>query len=186
MQLDLGSHVKTRDGEDVGTVSRIIFEADKLTVREFVVHEGVLLTRNRIVHLDLVDHIDEEHVVHLRASADEVDELPEFVAEDHKAVYIGDQLYVETPKVISTPGSVPQDAVVLSHRSEVYDNVGKHVGHLDEIVYGDDGVATAFIVDSGFIFTHDVVVPVAAIKSITHDRIELHISADEAEEASLE
>lgn len=181
MQLDLGSHVKTSDGEDVGTVSRIIFQVQNMKVREFVVREGVLLTHDRIVHLDKVDHIDGDHVVHLRTSADEVDDLPGFVPEEHMPVYIGDLLHVDTPTIITTKGSVPRDAVVLSHGSEVYDKHGKHIGNLDEIIYSGDGISSAFIVDSGFIFTNDVIVPVSAIKSITHDRIELKISADEAE-----
>ncbi|MEZ4521546.1 MAG: PRC-barrel domain-containing protein [Thermomicrobiales bacterium] len=186
MQLDLGSHVKTSDGEDIGTVSRIIFDTDKLMVREFVVHEGVLLTHDRIVHRELVDRIDDDHVVYLKMTASDADDLPAFVAEQHMPIYISDLHYVDTPKIVTTPGSVPRDAVVLSHGSEVYDSADKHIGHLDEIVYDDEGVSSAFIVDSGFFFTHDVVVPVEAIKSIAHGRIDLKITADEAEAAREE
>jgi uncharacterized protein YrrD len=184
MQLDLGSHVKTRDGTDVGWVNRIIFEPESMTVREFVVHEGVVFTHDRIVGRGLVDHIDSDNVVHLRLSAEEAAELPAFIAEQHQAVFAGDLHHAQRPMVLITPGSVPRDAVVLSHRSEVYDRAGKHIGNLDEIVYRPDGVATAFIVDAGFLFTHDLRVPVLAIKSITHDRIELSIEASEATEAS--
>lgn len=184
MRLDLGSHVKTSDGEDIGTVSRIIFESDPMKVREFVVHEGILVTHDRIVHRDQIDHVDGDHVVHLRISASEARDLPPFIAEQHMAVYSGGTHHIDTPSVITTSGSVPRDAVVLSHRSEVYDSAGKHIGHLDEIVYDADGVSTSFIVDAGLIFTHDVVVPCAAIASVTHNRIELTITSEEAEESA--
>lgn len=180
MQLDLGSRVKTRDGEDVGKVDRIIFEPESMTVREFVVHEGILFTHDRIVGRALVDHIDGDNTVHLRLTAEEAQDLPAFIAEQHEAVFAGDLHHVQKPMVLITPGSVPRDAVVLSHRSEVYDRTGKHIGNLDQIVYRPDGVATAIIVDAGFVFTHDLRVPVLGIRSVTHGRIELSIEASDA------
>jgi uncharacterized protein YrrD len=180
MQLDLGSHVKTKDGQDIGKVDRIVFEPESMTVREFVVHEGVLFTHDRIVGRALVDHIDGANTVHLRLNAEEAQDLPAFFAEQHEAIYTGDLYHAQRPMVLITPGSVPRDAVVLSHRSQVYDRTGKHIGHLDEIVYRPDGVATAFIVDSGILFTHDLRVPVLGIKSVRHGRIDLSIESSDA------
>ena len=107
-----------------------------------------------------------------------------FVKEQHFAIYGGSSLYIEQPTIVTKLGSAPRDAVVLSHRSKVYDSVGKHIGHLDEVVYERDGSATAFIVDAGFLFTHDVRVPLEAVRRVSHDRIELSITSDEAEMAT--
>lgn len=184
MQLDLGSHVRTSDGKDAGKVDRIIFETDTMMVREFVVHKGILFGTDRIVDREQIDHIGDEHEVYLKLTAEQAADLPAFIHDQHFPAMTGDYLDPGVVVLTSFEGSVPRDAVVLSHRSEVYDSEDKHIGHLDEIVYGHDGRSTAFIVDSGFIFTHDVTVPIAAVKSITHNRIDLSITADEADEAS--
>lgn len=172
------------DGQEIGKVDRIVYEVETMAVREFVVHKGLFFGTDRIVQRALIDHIDDEHVVHLRIASDAVDELPPFLPERHVAVFVSGGLRIEEPMVLTTPGSAPRDAVVLSHRSEVYDSAGKHIGHLDEIVYGQDGIASAFIVDAGRIFTHDVYVPISAVHSVTHDRIDLEITAEEAEASS--
>lgn len=186
MHLDIGSNVVTSDGQEVGKVDRIVFEPDSMRMREFVIHKGLFFTTDHIVHRELVDHIDDDHVVHLRLAADETDQLPPFVGEQHFPIFAGSGFTAESATIRTTPGSAPRDAVILSHRSEVYDSEGKHIGHLDEVVYEQDGVATAFIVDAGFLFTYDLRVPLTAIHSITHDRIELAIPAEEAEQASRE
>lgn len=184
MNLDIGSDVRTSDGESVGKVDRIIFEVESMEMREFIIHKGPFFTTDRIVQRELIDHIDEEHVVHLRITADEAKQLPPFIGEQHQSVFASGGLYVEEPTILTTPGSVPRDAVVLGHGSDVYDGDGKHIGHLDEVVYQDDGVATDFIIDAGRIFTHNVRVPVSSIRSIRHDRIELTMTVNEAEQAS--
>ncbi|MEZ4522126.1 MAG: PRC-barrel domain-containing protein [Thermomicrobiales bacterium] len=184
MNLDIGSAVQTRDGKNIGKVDRIIFAAENLEMREFVVHQGPFFSTNRIVQRSLVDRIGDDHVVHLRIGADEAQDLPPYIEERHVAVFTSGGLAVEEPMILTTPGSAPRDAVVLSHGSNVYGSDGKHIGHLDEVVYGNDGVATAFVIDAGRIRTHDVRVPISSVKSVTHDRIELEITADEAEEAS--
>jgi len=185
MQLDMGSHVRTSDDKDAGKVKRIIFDGDSMTVRQFVVDEGIFFAEERMVDIGHVDRIDDDHTVHLKLTEAQVDGLPPYVHEEVMPVAIGDPYArAEVHNVVVHAGSVPWDLLVLTHGTEVYDSNGKHIGHLDEIVYEDAGHASCFIVDSGFIFTHDVKVPVTAVKSMTHDRVELHITAEEAEETS--
>lgn len=185
MQLDMGSHVRTSDDKDAGKVKRIIFDGDSMTVRQFVVHEGILFAEERMVEIRHVDRVDEDHTVHLKLNEQQVDELPPYAHEQVLPVAIGDPYTrAEVHDVVVQHGSVPWDLLILSHGTDVHDVNGKQIGHLDEIVYENDGHASCFIVDSGFIFTHDVKVPVTAVKSMTHDRIELNITAEEAEAAS--
>lgn len=185
MNLDLGSTVVSSDGQDVGRVDRIFFDTDRMTVRQFVVHKGLLLTEDRIVARRDVDYIEPDHTVHLKLTANEVHQLQPFVQTEHFPVFAGDYHHAEQPIIFTRQGSAPVDAVVLTHRSEVYDVDGKHIGHIDEINYDANGRATSFVVDAGFLFVHDVEVPVSAVKSITHDRIELSISAEKAEQAAI-
>jgi len=185
MQLDMGSHVRTSDDRDAGKIKRIIFDGDSMRVRQFVVHEGILFAEERMVDIGHVDRVDEDHTVRLKLNEQQVDELPPYAHEQVMPVAIGDPYArAKVHDVVVQSGSVPWDLLVLSHGTDVYDTNGKHIGHLDEIVYEDGGHASCFIVDSGFIFTHDVKVPVTAVKSMTTDRIEISITANEAEAAS--
>ena len=185
MILDIGSDVLSSDGQTVGRVDRIIYQPDTMTVREFVVHEGVFFTTDRIVARDLIDRVDEDHAVHLRITAEETADLAPFIANQPIPVFRrGELIGTGGVSVGTRPGTAPRDAVTLSHRSVVYDSTGKHVGHLDEVVYSDRGVATSFIVDVGRFFHHDVYVPLSAVHSITHERIELDVTADDLEPAS--
>lgn len=185
MQLDMGSHVRTSDDKDAGKVKRIIFDGDTMTVRQFVVDEGIFFSEERMVDIEYIDRIDDDHTVHLKITEDQVNGLTPFVHEQVMPLATGD-FYVtaEVRDVVVSPGSVPWDLLVLTHGTDVNDVNGKHIGHLDEIIYEDAGHASSFIVDAGRIFTHDVVVPVTAVQAMTRERIDLNITAEEAEAAN--
>ena len=186
MQLDMGSHVRTSDDKDAGKIKRIIFDGDSMTVRQFVVDEGIFFAEERMVDIEYIDRIDDDHTIHLNITEEQVNDLTPYVHAQVMPVMSGDLLEAQVQDIVVRPGSVPWDVLVLTHGTEVYDTNDKHIGHLDEIVYEEEGHASCFIVDSGFIFTHDVKVPVTAVKTITNDRIELNITSDEAEAASRE
>lgn len=184
MDLDLGSHVKSSDGKEVGRVDRIIYQPDTMKVREFVVHKGFFLRNDRIVSIHHVDRIDDDHTVHLKLPAEKTRDLPAFVVGEHVPVYSGDLGVVSQPNyIVARQSSVPTDAVVLTHGSDVYDSDGKHIGHLDEVRYDEDGCAREFVVDSGVVFTHDVRVPMTEVSRVTHDRIDLGLAARECQRA---
>lgn len=185
MLLDMGSQVRTSDGKDAGKVKRIIFDGRTMRVNEFVVHEGILFSEERMVHIEQVDHVDDDHTVHLKISDAQIGDLTPYVHADVRPVMTGDTLYGgQVQDRTFQTGTVPWDKLVLSHGTEVYDKDDKHIGHLDEIVYEEAGHASCFIVEAGHIFTHDVKVPVQAVTSVTHSRISLNITSDEAEKAS--
>jgi uncharacterized protein YrrD len=182
MQLDMGSQVRTSDGKDAGKVKRIIFDGDSMSVRQFVVHEGIIFSEERMVDIGLVDHVDNDHTVHLNISEEQVDDLTPYVHAEVMPVKTGDFYTMsEVHDEVVHPGSVPWDLLVLTHGTEVYDKNDKHIGHLDEVVYEEGGHASNFIVEAGHIFTHDVKVPITAVTSVTHGRVTLNITSDEAE-----
>lgn len=79
MQIELGKPVVSKDGERVGRVDRIALDYDTREVKQIIVHQGVLLTRDRIVDRDLIERIDEDGTIRLLITAEEVERLPEFV-----------------------------------------------------------------------------------------------------------
>jgi uncharacterized protein YrrD len=181
MQLDIGSQVRTRDGHSVGRVKRIIFDADRMSVRQFVMRAGILIPSERIVDLERIDGIDDDHTVTIQALADAVDDLPAYVPAVSTPIYYNDMHSAHELGVIRRPGSIPADAVVLSHGTRVYDAAGEHIGYLDEIACGEGGRATAFVVDSGILFDREMVIPLSAVESVTHARIKLNVTVGEIE-----
>ncbi|HUY98782.1 MAG TPA: PRC-barrel domain-containing protein [Thermomicrobiaceae bacterium] len=79
MDLELGKTVVSSDGEKVGRVDRLVFDANTKELRQFIVHQGTFLTSDRIVDRPMIDHVDDDGTVHLNAPAAVVEQQPEFV-----------------------------------------------------------------------------------------------------------
>ncbi|HLT21539.1 MAG TPA: PRC-barrel domain-containing protein [Thermomicrobiales bacterium] len=182
MQLDIGSRVKTSDGQTAGKVKRIIFDPERKTVREFVMQTGGLLPSERIVDRQLIEEIEDDTVT-IRTPASEIEDLPAFVHAVHMPIFYSDLAQASELGVIRRPGSVPRDAVVLTRGSQVYDRDGEHVGRIDEVKFDADGRVTAFVVETGIIFDRDIVIPIEAVESVTGDRIKLNTLAAKLEPA---
>jgi hypothetical protein len=153
-----------------------------MTIREFVVHKGLIFSHDRFISISCVDHIDDDGVVHLKISSRQANELPEFIREAHLPVFSGTVSSGPSVHIITQPGSVPGDAVVLSHRTQVYDDDGKYIGYLDKVEYSSQGQASHIILEAGSVVLHEVRVPIEMIDHIRHDRITLCDSLPETEE----
>lgn len=79
MKIELGSPVVAADGEQVGAVDRLVFNASSKEIRQLIIHQGTFLTHDRILDLPLVERIEADGTVRLTIPASKVDELPEFV-----------------------------------------------------------------------------------------------------------
>ena len=77
--------------------------------------------------------------------------------------------------------SLPEGALLISDGTDVVDSEFKKIGRVDEVVLDGDTV-TAIIVKAGFIFKHDLQIPVTMIAGASSDHIRLTVSADEAEQ----
>ncbi|HET9016683.1 MAG TPA: PRC-barrel domain-containing protein [Thermomicrobiaceae bacterium] len=82
MNLELGKPVFSSDGERVGSVDRLVFDANSKDLRQIIVHQGTFLTQDRIVARQMVERVDDDGSVHLNATADVVNQQPEFVVAD--------------------------------------------------------------------------------------------------------
>lgn len=198
MDLDLGKHVKTSDGRDVGKVDRLIIKPETHEIHGFVVHEGLLLTRDVIVNLDDVANVDNDGVVHLKLTEAETKDLNAFEQEKYYVpsseryhafssqgwnassmsdpIEMGPSNTYAQPHLIH-PSSFSPDDVVLTEGTEVYDSEGKHLGSVDEIVYTPNGLVTGLVIRGGFLIHHDVQVPIDSVSAMTGERIHLRVNA---------
>lgn len=79
MDIHLEKPVIGRDGEQIGTVDRLIVDKETHKIREFMVKEGVILQTDRIVDVSNVERIDDDGTVHISVASDEAESLPPFV-----------------------------------------------------------------------------------------------------------
>ena len=77
--------------------------------------------------------------------------------------------------------NLPENSTSIDTGTDVIGSDGDKVGEVDEILADEAGRVSGFIVKSGFIFTHDVRIPMDAVDHVGHDHIQLKITSDEAE-----
>ncbi len=83
MKIQLGKHVVCSDGTEVGKIDRLVIDPHRGTLIDIVIHEGILLTHDRLLEPELIDHIDADGTAHLMLTGDEVEALPEFIEEEY-------------------------------------------------------------------------------------------------------
>lgn len=183
MQLDLGAHVLSGDGYKLGTITALIVEPETMQIREFVIREGGFFRVERIVAVQFVERVTEDRTVYLKQTREAALTLPAFAPDQRVPIFTASPFVGEQAIIRVVKGSIPRDALVLSHRTDVYDDHHNRIGHLDEVIYDEDERVNAFVVDAGYIRLRDVVMPVTAIGQINHERIELNVPLGELVES---
>ena len=103
MRVELGAHVLTSDGKDVGKIEKLVVDPESGAARLVVLRKGLLLARDVEVRVEEL-RAGEDGRVHLSYTAEQVDRLPEFVESEYTVPTAG---YV-------SPLGYPPDALVWS------------------------------------------------------------------------
>ena len=77
MQFKENTPVYTADGEEVGTIDRVVIEPESKEVTHVVVRQGWLFTEDKVLATDLIEQATADQV-RLRADVEHLDELPQF------------------------------------------------------------------------------------------------------------
>src|SRR5450432_751281 len=77
MQFKQGTHVFTSDGQDAGTVERVVLDPHSDEVSDLVVRKGWLFAEDKVVPIGLVAAANEERIT-LNQTKDNLEKLPEF------------------------------------------------------------------------------------------------------------
>ncbi len=88
MRINLGTKVMSADGKDVGKIDRLVVDPRSERMQEFVVRKGFFVEHDIIIPIgDVVDGVgnDDDAEIHLRLTADQVKQLPEFVEASYMA-----------------------------------------------------------------------------------------------------
>lgn len=81
MRYDLGAKVVSSDGKDVGKVDQLVLDPRSDTIRELVIHKGLLVQHDIIIPTSSVREAaggDGDNTLHLTLSSGEISRLPQF------------------------------------------------------------------------------------------------------------
>jgi uncharacterized protein YrrD len=70
---------------------------------------------------------------------------------------------------------------MIESGTDVVGSDGDKVGSVDDVLFDAEGRITGFIVRAGFLFKHDVMIPIERVAEIGHDQIHLNVTGDQAE-----
>ena len=76
--------------------------------------------------------------------------------------------------------NLSRDVVLIGEKTEVIGSDGEKIGHVDEI-FVEERHITGVLVRAGRVLHHDVRVPRSMFAGLTHHRIRLNVTAEEAE-----
>jgi uncharacterized protein YrrD len=94
-----------------------------------------------------------------------------------------DSLFMTAPigeVVAENISNLDAEAVTIGEGTDVVGVDGKKVGHVDEILVEQRHI-TGILVRAGRLLRHNVRVPMSMVAGISHDRVRLNVSVDEAE-----
>ena len=206
-EVNVGAPVKSRDGKKLGVIKQLIVQPETYRVNGFILGKGVL-SDEHIVAADFVTATDRSGLV-LAIDKASVTELPTVIHEqllrssgplydtgNHWVLRgpSGGQLpntgaesfYMQAPLgSVSTQNvsNLSGDHVMISEGTDVFGSDGKKVGQVDEI-FVEDRQITGVLVRAGRQRHHDVRISRAMIAGMSHQRIRLNVTAEEAERQS--
>ena len=215
MEIELGKKVFSSDGKHVGHVDSLVIDYNTRDIQSIISRSGVMLSVDRIIPLEAVDSIDDEHDVHLSISADEVKRQQQFMEREFRVAnqdetkdmpqtwlaasgqmplyygvgdatlgYNNDSTIYRTSALdapdMEVESNLPEWEGRLDSGTDVVGSDGKKIGTVEDVDYDATGKLTGFVVKAGFLFHHDVSIPMNWIESIAADTVILNITADQA------
>lgn len=171
--LRLGRPVRSRDDKWIGRVERLVFVPESRTLKEFVLHRGLIRARDWFVARSYIDQIDQDGTVILRLSASEIDGLPNYLKARYVEVLPTLLSAAGLPNLWRLQGSVPLDAVTFDRHSRIEDCNGRRIGALCGITFSDAGYVFALEMSYNYRAQCVVSVPMEAVTLVRSDRIRL-------------
>lgn len=189
------------DNKSVGHVDRVVLDPKSKQVSHLIVRKGMLLTKDRVIPINLVSTSTEDRV-NLTVRSKEVNDLPEYEEKSYVPLEDGElpegatiypsfywaptmpTLYA-APVVDPVPGykvqterNIPEHNVALKEGARVVGNDGEEVGHVEEVfTQSSSDQVTSFVVSRGLLVKEHRLVPINWVKFITDEEVQLNVPA---------
>jgi uncharacterized protein YrrD len=200
--------VLTANGQEVGSLNRVVFSPESKMVTHLVIRMGNLLNKvDKVVPIDLVarttadqvilredagdpeffDPFEEEHVVDKKTGLDlppaSGSTTPEILGYPEP-----DIPYTPAPgeQYVTQPGrNIPEGTVALKEGAKVVSSDGKHVGSVERVIYTPDmDQVTHLLISKGMLSKETKLIPMEWVTTMTDD--EVYLGVEEQAVAELD
>ena len=201
VQFPKNATVVAANGQEVGSIDRVVLSPESKMVTHIVVRKGALLNKvEKVLPIDLVAETTEDQIT-LRAEAEDLDAFPPFEEErvvDKKAGLDHAPLYESTsPELLGYPEpnipvdralgeqyvtqieqNIPEGTVALKEGAQVISAEGQHVGKVERVL-ADLSLeqVTHLLVSRGMFPRETKLIPMEWVARMEDD--EVHLRVDE-------
>jgi sporulation protein YlmC with PRC-barrel domain len=200
MEISDRKPIRTRDGEEVGYVDRVVIEPRTRRISHLVVRQGALLPDDRVMPIDWVEDTGGGEL-RLTAAAGDFDRLPPFeethyvplpeedIATWHAAPVGIAPVYWYPPFTAVPPApyflypreverNIPEDSLTVSEGATVLTSDGEEVGEIERIFADPDtGRLTHLLMSDGTIARHRKLIPALWLSRAGEDEVHLAVSS---------
>jgi len=208
VQFHKNMAVLTANGQEVGSLDRVVFSPESKMVTHIVVRTGSLLNKtDKVVPIDFVTRTTDNQIILL----DEAGDLASFPPFEEQSVVdkkagldlpstsgsatrglIGtpepDIPYVPAPGeqyVTQTKQNIPPETVALKEGAKVITAEGKHVGKVERILASPEmDQVTHLLISKGMFPKETKLIPMEWVSTMTEDEVFLKVEEPRVEELS--
>lgn len=206
MQFKHDAEVLGKNGERIGVIERVVIDPGTKEITHLVVKEGLLFTEKKLIPISMIEYTNPMSVM-LKASDEEVEELPEFKEEEFIPIREADLPDYQSPNVqplywyppvgafwwqrslapfYAMPRymkyeeqQIPEGTIALVEGSQVISKDGQHVGDVESVIADpEEKRITHIVITKGLLFKDRKLVPAAWINTLTEERVLLKVEAD--------
>lgn len=210
MRIELGAHVRTSDGEEAGTIEKLVLDPASGDVKLAVIRKGGFLGADVEVPLEALT-IGSGDTVGLSYTKDELDTLPRFYEGNYTSPPTGyatpygypyagmlwpvggiEAYPAPTLGLYDQPAADPKEAemlrrqdlknAVIDEGSDVKSRDGEKVGEVHRVTFdAESGQPVSLVVRKGFLFTEDLELTADLIDSVDDGEVVLNRTKDQIE-----
>ena len=206
MEFKQGTNVYTTNGEDVGTVDRVVLNPKTKEVTHIVVRKGFFFAEDKVIPIDLISSATEEGV-RLRGISSDLDTLSPFEETHYLPLdetesstanyptgwaspyywyeplggmmgYANYQAGFNHPFRSEVEKNIPEGTIALREGARVITTDGKDVGSVKRIfTNSQNDQATHIVISEGLLFKERRLISVDWIHDIQEDEVHLNVGS---------
>jgi uncharacterized protein YrrD len=203
MHLIKGADVYSAQGDNLGTLNRVILDPNTREVTHLVVEKGLLFNTNKIIPIHQVNPQNEEKIILTSSEQDlkgfqdfEEDHFVSLDETDHPATGVDYSFWYPPPNyatwqtggqmvmssvptyAIRTTQNIPEGTVALDEGARVESADHKQVGSIDQLIVDPkNNHVTHLVISAGLLFKERKLIPVNWIATIGQQDVHLSVNA---------
>ena len=200
MRLAKGTEVFTATGEKIGTLNRVVIDAQTRDVTDLVLDRG-MFENEKVIPVGLVD-IENDDRIMLRETNQGIDSFPDYETTHYVPIdHVGEpyeniETYYWYPPVnyqlptggvmpgmvpnyvARTETSIPEGRVAISEGAQVMSADDNHIGNVEQVIADSEtNHVTHFVVGKGFLLKEHKLVPATWVIKVDDDKVYLSVES---------